>query len=70
MTLCISQIPADSTKEELLEALPILGGFTERQWDNISAEHISLVEHTLMLNNLTISQAVKELGLVRLLRNE
>lgn len=63
-----SKLPAGTDQAEILGALPALGMFVENQWGSQpNRNDLSLIDDTLRLNNLTVPQAVKELGLVYLI---
>lgn len=59
------KFPIGTDEAEVLAALPVLGMFVENQWGSQpNRNDLSLIDDTLRLNNLTVPQAVRELGLV------
>lgn len=50
--------------EHVIEILPLLAGFTERQWTFPRIEHLELIDQILEMNNLTVDGAIDELGTV------
>lgn len=47
-----------------MEILPLLAGFTERQWVQPRIEDLEMVDNILEANNLTVEQAISKLGTV------
>lgn len=62
--LSISIIPPRATKADVMRSFLVLTAFTERQWEPILPESVVLMDTVLSLNNLTILDAVVNLGLV------
>lgn len=59
-----SKLPLGATPERVVEILPLLAGFTERQWSFPRIEDLELIDDILDLNNLTVEGAIDELGTV------
>lgn len=64
LKLLFRQIPAESSKAEVLDAFPVLGVFVEHQFEDTLTEQLQLVDKVLALNGLSVLDAVQELGLV------
>jgi len=47
-----------------LEILPLLAGFTERQWIVPRIEDLEMIDAILDANNLTVKAAIDKLGTV------
>lgn len=57
-------MPLGTTPEHVMEILPLLAGFTERQWVFPRKDDLEIIDQILDLNNLTIDSAIDELGTV------
>lgn len=59
-----SKLPLGATQERVIEILPLLAGFVERQWAYPRKEDLELIDDILDLNKLTVEDAIDELGTV------
>lgn len=58
------KLPLGATPEHVMEILPLLAGFTERQWAYPRIEDLEMIDKILDLNNLTVEDAINMLGTV------
>ncbi|XP_070494636.1 sodium channel protein Nach-like [Chironomus tepperi] len=59
-----AKFPLGATPEYTLEILPLLAGFTERQWIVPRIEDLEMIDAILDANNLTVKGAIDKLGTV------
>ncbi|XP_037050326.1 sodium channel protein Nach [Bradysia coprophila] len=58
------KIPDGVSREDIVKMLPsALGVFTENQWGPVNTEYLNTVHETLLLNGLSILDAVKAVGI-------
>lgn len=50
------KLPLGSTPERVIEILPLLAGFTERQWAYPRKEDLETIDQILDLNNLSVDE--------------
>lgn len=53
-----------ATPEDTVDILPLLAGFTERQWVVPREEDLEMIDSILVANNLTVKGAIDKLGTV------
>lgn len=58
------KLPLGATPERAVEILPLLAGFTEHQWAFPRKEDLEMVDEILDINNMTVEDAIDELGTV------
>ena len=59
-----SKLPLGATPERVIEILPLLAGFVERQWAFPRKEDLEMIDEILDLNDLTVEDAINSLGTV------
>jgi len=64
MVLFSRKFPPKTTEEELLDALPSLAIFTEHQWIYPTQRSLHIIHELLIINNITVFQAIMDLGMV------
>ncbi|XP_053686211.1 sodium channel protein Nach-like [Sabethes cyaneus] len=57
------KLPLGATRETVLESLPALGYFNEHQWSFPRMQNLQLIDNLLIMNNLTVEEAIQELGM-------
>ncbi|CRL01764.1 CLUMA_CG014980, isoform A [Clunio marinus] len=57
-------MPLGATPERVIEILPLLAGFTERQWAYPRVEDLEMIDNILDLNKMTVEEAIDALGTV------
>lgn len=58
------KLPLSSTPEHAMEILPMIAGFVERQWIVPRVEDLEIIDEILELNNMTVKNAIDNLGTV------
>lgn len=58
------KLPLGATPERVIEILPLLAGFVERQWAYPRKEDLEMIDDVLDMNNLTVEDAIDRLGTV------
>lgn len=58
------KLPLGATPERVIEILPLLAGFVERQWIYPRLEDLDTIDKVLELNGLNIDSAMDLLGTV------
>jgi acid-sensing ion channel, other len=58
------KLPLGATPERVIEILPMLAGFVERQWAFPRIEDLEMIDKILDLNGLTVDDAIDQLGTV------
>lgn len=58
------KLPLGATPERVVEILPLLAGFTERQWAYPRIEDLEMIDKLLDLNGLSVDDAIDQLGTV------
>lgn len=59
-----SKLPLGATPERVIEILPLLAGFVERQWAFPRVEDLEMIDSILELNGMSVEDAINELGTV------
>lgn len=57
-------MPLGATPERVIEILPLLAGFVERQWTFPRKEDLEMIDKILDLNDLSVDDAIDQLGTV------
>lgn len=58
------KLPLGATPERVIEILPLLAGFVERQWAFPRLEDLEMIDSILDLNGLSVEDAIDQLGTV------
>lgn len=58
------KLPLGATPERIIEILPLLAGFVERQWAYPRIEDLEMIDKILDLNGLTVDDVIDALGTV------
>lgn len=57
-------MPLGATPERAVEILPLLAGFTERQWAYPRIEDLEMIDKILDMNGLSVDDAIDQLGTI------
>jgi acid-sensing ion channel, other len=57
-------LPLGATEDRMVEILPLLAGFVERQWAFPRIEDLEMIDTFLILNGMTVESAINQLGTV------
>lgn len=60
----LRKLPLGATPERVIEILPLLAGFVERQWAFPRIEDLEMIDKILDLNGLSVDDAIDQLGTV------